>query len=173
MASDLEKAQADFLDLTDEEQRDIVVDLAHKKAYVKSLSTEKQRLANLIFKNERSIERWLRDLDVLKREEYESRVRDASKEEAKIAATISHDAVVKVIQRRFIKPLEELDKFSVEELRNRPEAVRKTEMLFRLCGLPFPNKAVKIFPGSRPEDFPKDLFESVRAKLNAVKAMQR
>lgn len=167
------KAKSDFLELSDEDQLDRAVEIQQLENRIGSLTRNRNSLSGIIPSNEKHIEEWLKRLDKLRKEEFEARQKLALKQEAKIAQSQGHDAVVKLIQRRFLQPLEELDKLTVEEAKEDEEWLAKTEKFFKTYGLPFPNKVVDVFPGSETKDFPEDLFESVRGKLNAVKAIQR
>lgn len=168
----LDNLRAEFLELSDEQQLDKVVDIEQAEGRVNSLTNEKTSLEKTIFGNNHNIEGWLERLDELRQKEYEAREQLAYKKEAQIAQSQGHNAVVKLIERRFIRPLEEWDKFTVEELKDNPKVIAAIEQWFHNYGLPFPSKAMKVFPGSETKDFPKDLFESVRGKLNAVKALK-
>lgn len=169
----LEKAKSDFLELSDEDQLDRAVEIQRLGNKINSLRRERNKLNQIILGNEKHIEECLTRLDNLRKEEFEARQALAAKHEAKIAQEAGHEAIVKLIQRRFIEPLKELDKSAVEEAKADSEWLVNAEKFFHQYGLPFPQKVMRAFPGSKTNDFPEELFESVRGKLNAVRAMQR
>lgn len=168
---EFETTKAGFLELTDEEQFDRAVEIQRLENRLEHLSRTKNRLNHIIPRNEAYIEECLEKLDDLRKTEFEGRQELARKKEAQIAQSQGHEAVVKLIEKRFITPFEELDKFTVEEAKEDPQWLTKAEKLFHEFGLPFPNRAMKAFPGSETKDFPADLFESVRVKLSAVRAL--